>query len=476
MELKQKVIQGLGWNLAGSFSIQLINLATKVFIARLLLPSDFGLFAMAFIIINFLNIFLGFGMMGAVICKKDHPEKTFNTALVISFFLGIILSILSFFSSGFIADFFNQPNLKNIIIVLGVVFLFDSVSAILNGSLLRNLEYRKKSIAEIASVFCYSIVAITLAFWGLGIWSLVWAYLVQHTILLFFLWRACKIRLKIEVDKEIAWEILHFGKYMTFTAVFAWAITSIDNALAGKYLGDEALGYYSLGFNIATLPVLGIAHIVNSVFHPVYARLQDEKERLKQAYLKPLEWCLLLMLPLSLGMFLLADIIVLIVFGEKWTPMIPLLKVFAVYCLFRTVCTIISQLFEGIGKPNLASALLGIELFLLIIALFPAMRYFGLLGIAMTVVTVRGISMCLHLFQIKKLLLVSEKDYFRIFGKKVACTLIMGLVVYGLRILFLENSLLILLFLIMMGILTYSMALFLLEKEIFIEARHMLKI
>jgi O-antigen/teichoic acid export membrane protein len=474
MELKQKVVHGLKWNLAGSFFIQILNLFTKIFIARLLLPADFGLFAMAVILINFLNIFVGFGLMGAVICKKDDPEKTFNTAFVVTFFIGIVLSLLSFFSSGFIAAFFNEPALEKMIWALSIVFLFDSLSAVLNGHLLRSLEYKKKSIAEIASIFCYSAIAVSLAIFGFGVWSLILAYVVQHGFLLFFLWISCKIKPKIEVDKKIALEILHLGKYMTFTAVLSWAITSIDNAIVGKQLGDESLGYYSFGFNIAALPVLGMTHIITSVFHPIYARLQDEKERLRQAYIKPLEICLLLMLPLSFGMFLLADIIVLVIFGEKWVLMTPLLRVFAIYCLFRTVCTIISHLLEGIGKPNIASLLLGIELFFLIIILYPAITYAGIAGVAIAVVLARGFSMVLHLFQIKKLIFVSLKDYYKIFWKKIVSTLIMGIVVYFLRNIFSGNSLLILIFLIFMGVLTYSIALFFLERNIFTEVRQSL--
>ena len=91
MQLKKKVVQGLGWNLVASVLCQVLNVATKIIIARLLFPADFGLFTMAFLVINFLSIFVGFGIMSAVIYKKEEPEKTYNTAFVITLLLGFFL-------------------------------------------------------------------------------------------------------------------------------------------------------------------------------------------------------------------------------------------------------------------------------------------------------------------------------------------------------------------------------------------------
>lgn len=476
MELKKKVIVGLCWNMLGSGITQGLGFITKVIIARTLFPSDFGLFAMALILINFMSIFVGFGMMSALVYRKEDPEKTFNTAFVLSCIIGCCLFIVSYFSSGFIASFFNEPVLKSMIKVLSVVFIFDSVSTILSGSLLKNLEFKKRTIIDILAVCCYGGSAILLAVSGFGVWSLVIAYVIHHGFIMILLWVICRKRPQWNIDMKIAREVLSFGKYVMSTAFLAWAITSIDNILVGKKMGDENLGYYSFSFNIAALPVLQITGLFTSVFHPVYAKLQGDYEKLKRAYLKPLEWSLVFILPIAAGMFLLADRIVYVLFGEKWVPMIPLLKIFAVYCIFRTVCTIISQLLEGIGKPKTASLLLAIEFVILGIVLIPAIMYKGILGAAVAVVSARGISMILHLTQTKKILAIGLRDYVPLVAKKLLCTILMVVAVYLMGYILMGNTLVNLFVFIVTGALVYGISLFFMEKRIFKEAQQVVKI
>lgn len=475
MGLKQKVVQSLGWNLTGSLVIQCINFITKIVLARLLFPADFGLFAMVFIFINFLNIFVGFGISSAIIYRKEEPEKTLNTAVVLTTTIGIVLFFISYFSSSFIAVFFNQDALGSMIKVVSIVFLFDSLSILLYATFIKELEFKKKTIIDIFSVVGYSIIVVLLVFFGLGVWGLIISYVIQHLFVLILLWIFSPRRPSLEFDKCIAKEIFHFGKYALATSVIAWAITSIDNIIIGKRMGNENLGYYSMGFSIAALPVLSFTHIITAVFHPVYAKLQDEPKRLKEAYLKPLEWSLILVLPFSVGLFILADILVFVVFGERWLPIVPLLKIFAVYCILRTVCTIISQLLEGIGKPKRASMLLFIEFIILIMLLFPLISMYGTIGAAIAVISARAVSMVLHLVQVNNLLTVTGQEYLFLLWKKVFCAGIMAIGIFCARYLLFENTLYNFILLISIGIFIYSFFLACLEKRIFLEAKEIIK-
>ncbi|MEK6867604.1 MAG: lipopolysaccharide biosynthesis protein, partial [Nanoarchaeota archaeon] len=318
MELKKRIMHGLLWNSFASLGIQTLNFVTKILIARILFPEDFGLFAMAFLLINFLSIFIGFGIMNAVINKKEEYEKTKGTALVLSMVTGIFLFVISFISSNFIADFFNQPLVGSMIKVLSMVLLFDSVSSILHGILLKELEFKKKAVAEFFSVVFSSATVIVLAVYGFGVWSLVWAYIVQHFSILFFSWMMIKEKPKLFWDKEITRELLCFGKHILSISIVSWIVTSIDNIVVGKRLGDEPLGYYSMAFNLVALPVSSFTHLIMTVFYPIYAKLENDKERLKKAYLKPLEWSLVVMLPIAVFLFFIPEKIVIVILGQKW--------------------------------------------------------------------------------------------------------------------------------------------------------------
>ncbi len=152
MELKRRILHGVVWNSTASAGVYVLNFVTKIVIARLLFPEDFGLFAMAFILINFLSIFIGFGIISALIYKKEDYEKTKNTAFVLSIITGVALFVISLFSSTFIASFFHQPALGTMIQVMSFILLFDSISSVLNGILLKELEFKKKAAAEFIKI------------------------------------------------------------------------------------------------------------------------------------------------------------------------------------------------------------------------------------------------------------------------------------------------------------------------------------
>ena len=187
MELRKKVIGGLSWSSAASLINQGLNAVTKIIVAKFLFPADFGVFAMALILINFLSLFTGFGFMSAVIYKKEDPEKTLGTAFILSLFFGVILFIISFFSSGFIASFFNHPELKLMIEVLSVCFIFDSLSYIITGSLLKNMEFKKKAIVDVVSACLYGICVIVLVSFEFGVWSLIGGYVIQRLAIIILL-------------------------------------------------------------------------------------------------------------------------------------------------------------------------------------------------------------------------------------------------------------------------------------------------
>ncbi len=474
MELKKSVVGGVAWSIGGSFIIQIINLIIKIIVARLLFPSDFGLFAMAFTLINFLNLFMGFGINSAVIFKKDDHEKTLNTAFVLTFLFGLCLSVLSYILSDFVAQFFNQPDLGTMIKVLSIVFVFDSINSLLYAVLLKAFQFQRKIIIDVCSTIVYGVSTITCAYLGYGVWSLVFGYLIQHSLLFLFLWKATPKKPGFMFEIPIAKEILHFGKYVLATSFLAWAITSIDNIVVGKYLGDISLGYYSFAFMIASIPVLGFTHILSSVFHPVYAKLQDDQIRLRQAYLKPLELALLIMFPLFIGFFLLADILIGTILGEKWLPIVLLLRVFSIYCVFRTVCAIISQFLEGTGRPRTATLLLLTEFILVIILLIPLMNIYGLLGVAVAITLARGASMVFHLYSINNMLSMNMKDYRIITKNKIYATLLMGIVVYGFRLILTEETLITLIILVGVGAVVYILTLLFLEPKLYEETKDVL--
>ena len=209
--LKQTVIRSIGWVGCASIIIYGINAFTKILLARLLFPEDFGLFAIALILINFLTMFIGLGIGDVIIVSKNDFDKNANTGLVLTFVLGILLFLISFFSARAIATFFGNPTLILLVRILSIMFLFDSVTVIFRSILMRNLNFIRKSSIEIVSVLFYGIVVVGLAFAGYGVWSIVWASLIQHFLMMILFFAFCPWKPSFSFDFKTAKDLFHLG-------------------------------------------------------------------------------------------------------------------------------------------------------------------------------------------------------------------------------------------------------------------------
>lgn len=474
--LKKKVIKGLLWVSGGSFLTQFINFIIKIFLARLLFPSDFGLFAMAFIVIGFLSLFTGFGIGSAIIYRKDRIDKVLNAAFFIAPVIGIVFYMFGFLLSGAVASFFNQPLLSPMIKLIAISFIIDSFIVVPHSLLSKKLYFRKRSLADSLPILVYGCIAVFLAYSGFGVWSLVFSHLAQHIVWVSLLWYFCPWKPQLIFDWKIAKEILHFGKYVFSAAFLAFLINYIDKTIIGKQLGDESLGYYSFAFNIAALPIVGFTHFVSSVFHPIYSKLQDNKEKLRDAYIISLKWVVLFTLPISGGLLILADIFTIVVFGEKWFPMIVILQIFSIYPVLRSISSLSSYFLEATGYPKKATMIAFLQFIFLAAIIVPALLYYDSKGIALSIILSWILATPLFMHAVARLTDVKLKYYIKILGKPFLSAIIMAFVVYFVKVNFLSSkTILNLITLVVLGVLVYGVFSFLLDKKLMGEIRDIFK-
>lgn len=465
--LKKKVIKGSLWASSGSFAVQAVNFIIKIFLARILLPEDFGIFAMALIMITLLNLLSGFGIGGALIYRKKSIDKALNVAFFISPVIGIILYFVTFIFSGFVADFFNVPVLSPIIRLVGISFILDSFVVVPHAFLTKNLLFRQRSLAEFFPILFYGVTAVILAYNGFGVWSLVISHIVQHVSWVALLWLFCPWRPKFVFDRKIAAEMLHFGKYVFTSSFLAFLINYSDNAVVGKMLGDKQLGFYSFAFNIAALPITALIQFVSGVFHPAYSRLQNDALKLRQAYLMSLKWVLLITMPVSGGLLVLADTLIISFFGAKWAPMVTVLKILSMYPFMKSISVLSSYLLEGVGHPKISTKIMLIQYAIMIPLIFPAIIYYGIEGVACVIMISLLFSMLAFMRSIAKVVAFSYAEYAKVLWKTLVSTIFMVLIVYLLKTqLFYGQNILNLVVLVASGVLSYIMMSIIIDREL----------
>jgi len=265
MNLKQKTIRSFKWLFLAKISQKALSFITFVILARILEPSVFGLFALAFVVIDGLGMFQSLGIDSALIQRKDKIEKAADTAFFIFPVVGIILFLVLYFFAPFASIMLKEPSLTPVIRVLGLFYIIKCFSRVPSTLYVKNLDFKTKTLIEITADLFYSITAVILAINKFGVFSLVYAYLLKQVIILIGFWRFCPWRPRLEFDWHIAKELIHFGKFIFGASLIWFLVGNLDRAIIGRLLGTAMLGYYALAFNIANLTSTHLTRLISQV-------------------------------------------------------------------------------------------------------------------------------------------------------------------------------------------------------------------
>ncbi len=353
--------------------------------ARLLAPSDFGLFGIACLAINTLEAFTQTGFNAALVQKKEKIERYLDTVWTVSIIRKLILFLILFFSAPFAASFFDSPKAISIIRVIATTLLFSSVSNIGTIYFTKELDFRKQFVIRITKTIANIGIAIPLAFILRSTWALVWGMLAGSIVgcIMSYIIHPYRPRFHLEIAK--AKELFTFGKWIFASIIIVFLLTQGDDILVGKLLGVTALGFYTMAYAISNLPATEITHAISEVTFPAYSKLQDNLPKLREAYLKILQLTAFISIPLAGGIFILASDFTKIFLGDKWMPIVPVIQVLVWCGVIRSLVGSMSPIFLSIGRPKIVTKLQAIQAVLLFILIYPLTVYGNILGVALAV-------------------------------------------------------------------------------------------
>lgn len=349
---KKNTVTGLKWNLLDKIVSQGVGFAINVLLARLLLPEDFGLLGMVVVIIGFASVFKDFGLGSAIIQKKEITADDLSTVFWFNLGMGGLLTGIIYLSAGAIAGYYALPALKPIAELLSVTYFISALNIVQVSLLRKKMDFRKLFMVNASSTIISGGVAIALALAGWGVWSLVWKMIVFVSVANLVLWLGSNWRPKLTWSKESLKEIMGFSLPLLGTQSLNYWVRNIDNLLIGKYLGDSALGFYNQSYRIMLIPVSQITGVISNVLFPSLAQIQDDKVRIKKIYLKVTKLLSFVTFPLMFGLCALAEPFVQIVLGEKWMPMVPVLRYLSIVGAFQSIGTLNGNIFQATGKTK----------------------------------------------------------------------------------------------------------------------------
>jgi O-antigen/teichoic acid export membrane protein len=386
--LSPKVIRSGFWSLGGNWLSKGLGMVKIIILARLLSPIDFGILGLAIVSMNVLNVFSETGIESALIQRDTIDRAELDTAWTISITRGLVLSLLLFVSARWFAYYFENPDLIPVLKVMAIGFIIGGFNNIGIVFFQKELEFNKKIILDLISDFAGAIAAVLLAFWLRNVWALVMGSIVWGIAKCFGSYSMHPYRPKIYWDREAAKGLLNFGKHIFWITLVTFIVTSGDDAIVGKVLGLTMLGFYTMAYNIANIPVSGLAGIIGRISFPAYSKLQNEPERLSEAFKKIFESLLLILFPMTALLIMLARDFTLIFLGDKWLPMVPVLQVLCLLGLFRGLANMFSPIQLAVNRPEIQSKNKTIELLLFLLLVYPFTMKWGVVGAGWSVTIV----------------------------------------------------------------------------------------
>jgi PST family polysaccharide transporter/lipopolysaccharide exporter len=352
-----RVRAGVKWVTLSLILARIVQFLTNVVLAWLLVPEMFGVVAMASAVINVLAAVREMGLDQAYIQRQDRDEeesrRAADTTFVLSLGVNLALFVVAFALAPWMARFFDDAvGLESVLRWMFLAFPLNALLTTPGIVLQKRLEFRKFSLAEIVGVAANGAIAISLAFLGFGVWSLVAGHLGSRLAQGWALVRLSGWRPRLRFDRPIARQLFAYGKYMWGFAALSAVGGMADRLVLGHVFGAAAVGAYHLAFNLCN-NASQIAVLVNRIAFPALSRVQHDRELMRRAFLKALSHVSILSFPIAFGLLAVASDFVLSVYGgRKWEAAIPVVEVLAFYGMTLAVSAVAGPVLKAIGKPQ----------------------------------------------------------------------------------------------------------------------------
>lgn len=351
--LKQKTLHGIAWSAIDAFLGRGVTFFVGIILARLLSPSEYGLIGICVIFNSILEGFVDSGFSTSLIRKKDVSNLDYNTMFLVNMVISFFMYLLLYFSTPWVAQFFEQPQLTSLIRVTGIVILFDGLSLTQNTILTRNINFKAKSIASLLSSVASGIIGVVLAYLGLGVWALV-AQLISkslfNTVALWLInrwWPTLKFSMK---SLRYMWD---FGWKMLLTGLIDRAWQQAYQIVVGKIYAPSTLGQYTKSTEYASLFSASINSIVMRVSYPVLSSIQDDSSRMIGAYRKIIKLTMFITVICLMILSSISYPLVHVLIGEKWNMAASFLPLICISFTFYPLHSINMNMLKVMGRSDL---------------------------------------------------------------------------------------------------------------------------
>lgn len=351
--LKEKAITGASWSLTGRLLQQGVQFIIGIILARLLLPAEYGLVAMALIFINVSYVFVDSGFGVTIVQRKDLSNEDLSTIFYLNLGVSIIIFIVLYFLAGPIANFYNESQLIKIVRVLSLVVILYSLTIVQNSIITRDVNFKLRTRIEIISQTLSGTIAIYLAYKGHGVWALIYKALLNQILVNVQLWLKQNWIPSFQFSKNSIKELFSFSSKILLSGLIDRIYNQLHRLVVGKFFPANELGFYTRAEQFKNLPSNTISNSMMSFLLPVFSKIQDEPERLKKAAKKVLKVVMFFNINAMILIGIVAEPLIQVLLGDKWLGTVPYLQLLIFVGIFYPMHVINVQILTAMGRSDL---------------------------------------------------------------------------------------------------------------------------
>lgn len=350
--LRRKTTDGMFWNTLERVFSKGVQFVFSVLIARLLVPEDYGIIAIANFFLSISDIFIDSGFSRALIRKKERDEQDYNSVFYFNIGVAALLYLLLWFLAPVISDYYASPSLIGIIRAISTVLIINALGAI--QALIMNIElnFRPIAFSAVVSMVLSGLIAWLLAWRGYGVWALVAQTVIMAIIRTGMLWILVRWHPVLLFSWKKLKELFSFGSKLLASDLLERIYNGIFTLSIGKAFSTNALGFYGKADAFASLPSTLVSGPVKTVTYPAMHGIQDDKARLGESLCQMIGLLSFVIFPLMAGLAVIARPLVAVLLTEKWLEMVPLMQLLCVSYLFITLTALLQNVLLIRGRSG----------------------------------------------------------------------------------------------------------------------------
>lgn len=351
--LKQKALNGAKWSLLEKIINIGFEFAVGIVLARLLMPTDFGTIAIISVFISFSLIFVNSGFSQSLVRDPEVDNKDFSTIFFFNLVVGILFYCIIFFLSSNIASFYEKNELELYVKILGLSIFISSMTLVQRVSLTREMNFKLISKISIASSLSSGILALSMAFSGFGIWSLIVKTLSREIIQSSLLWMNNKWKPSTVFESTILMKHFKYGSNFLLSAIIGQVYNNILALTIGKIYNLQTLGYYNRAQLFSNTISLNVGGVMTSVSFPALAKVQDDKEKFVRGVSLLLRQAFFVIGILMTLVFFSSKVFIPFLLGNQWVKAGEYLQYLSVIGFFGVLNSILVNSISVTGKSKI---------------------------------------------------------------------------------------------------------------------------